>query len=309
MTSVFDLPHVFIAFSPGAGGNFLAGLFKGLLEKEYSKLEIADSGSSHTTVLKKIQLNGDLSTGTFIDTSMNLDEKTNHYREVFAKLEITEPTVSWTHDFKNIALYRALFPNSKIVVVTQTTDEEKLAVTFMHVIKNILDDNVIADIPPEQFKIIKQVYKEKCVDMLKPTLTLEQIDKLFQNPANRDTLVFVYIKLMILYYDLAYLVEDTPKQNFPEVHFYGTSNQPYKVDQYLTDDCIISPYSAIMNGNVDKLLDVSKSVLSRDLTVDEKNFVIENYSKYRLKQNMDILTNPVQYYKNLSRKVRQKAII
>ena len=51
--------------------------------------------------------------------------------------------------------------------------------------------------------------------------------------------------------------------------------------------------------NLNKLLIVVADALGRDLINLEKNFVENNFSKYRTKQNLDILLDPVAYYKQL----------
>jgi hypothetical protein len=300
---IFDLPHVFIVFAPGASGNFLSGIVTGLINKNYSDIAISESGSSHTTTSKKFVPNSDLSMGTFIDKTLIVDEKIKYYKELFSKLEVAHPIVSWTHDFKNIALYRNIFPNSKIIVVTQNTDEEKLAITFMHVIKNLMDDNVVTPIPADQFKYIQQSYRQRCINTLRESMSDQLIDIILSNPSFNNVLRFVYIKEMIKFYGLRHLVEDVPKQYLPDLDVSSPlllSNKPYEVEKYLTDDCVQLPYSYLISNNVSMLLGVISTMLSRELSNDEKMFVTDNFNKYRAKQNLDILTSPVAYYKSLN---------
>lgn len=299
MPSIFDLPHLFIVFAPGAGGNFLSGIFAGLINKEYSDLAISESGSSHTTISKKFDVNSDLSMGTFIDDTSSIDKKIKHYRELFSDLIINHPIVSWTHDFNNIELYRNIFPNSKIIVVTQYTDAEQLAVTFMHVIKNLMDNDVSTAIPISQFKSIQKIFKEDCINVLRKKMSETHINLIFSDPKYKNIVTYIYLKRMMGWYGLLHLVEDVPKQHFLEIIKYGTSNKPYEIDKYLNSDCVLLPYSSIMSGDVHVLLKVIKNVLSRELTNTEKIFVNDNYYKYRAKQNLDILTNSKMYYKNL----------
>ena len=51
MNPFFKLPHIFVVFAPGAGGNFLVGLINKLLNKNLSDpIKIAQTGSSHTVI-------------------------------------------------------------------------------------------------------------------------------------------------------------------------------------------------------------------------------------------------------------------
>jgi hypothetical protein len=292
--SVFDLPHVFIVFAPGAGGNFLAGLYAGLINGEHADIAIAKSGSTHNN----LSLTGKLAMGTFIDTS-NADEKIKYHRELFSKLEVTQPLVSWTHDFKNIALYRSIFPNSKIVVITQTTKEEQLSVTYMNVTKNLMDPNVATRLPAAQLKFIQESYRQSCIDKLMEHMSKNQVNLIFSDPKYNDVVNYLYIKGMINFYGLQHLVEDVPEISIPEIIQYGVTNKPYDIDQYLTDKCVLFPYSCFMSGNDTILLETITNTLSRELTTEEKMFVETNFIKYRDKQNLKILTDPVAYYQSL----------
>lgn len=295
MLTVFDLPHVFIAFAPGAGGNFLAGIYTGLINRELSDIEISKSGSTHNN----LSLNSKLSMGTFVDNTLDVDEKIKYYRESFSKLEVTQPLVSWTHDFKNIELYRSIFPNSKIVVITQLTKEEQLSITYMNVIKNLMDPDVVTLMPEAKLKFIQESYRQSCIDRLTEHMSKEQANLIFSNPKYKDIVTYLYIKGMINFYGLQHLVEDVSETCLPEITQYGISNRPYDIDKYLTDECLLLPYSCIMSGDVTKLLDIITNTLSRELTTKEKMFVENNFIKYRDKQNLKILTNPMGYYQSL----------
>jgi len=302
MPSIFDLPHIFVVFAPGAGGNFLVGLLTKLINREYSDIEIAKSGSSHTTVSKKIEANRDLSMGTFVDNILTIDEKKEYYGELFSKLEITDPTVSWTHDFKNIALYQNMFTNSKIIVVTQNSDIEQLAITFMHVIKNLLDPDVVTPMPADYHKFIQKLYMQSCINILRETLSKQQVDEIVSNLEYRDIITFTHLKIFLNFYGLMHLVENVPKQYIKEnnpIGMYSLTNKPYEIDKYLTDKCVLLPYLCIMSGDIITLLDVIRNTLSRELTIEEKMFVESNFIKYRDKQNLSVLTDPITYYKQL----------
>ena len=308
MSFIFDLPHIFIVFPAGAGGNFLSGIYNGLINKEYSNIAISESGSSHTTLSKKFIADSDLSMGTFMDTTENVDEKIKYYRESFSKFKITRPLVSWTHNFKNISLYQNIFSNSKIIVITQTTDAEQLAVTFMHVIKNLLDTTVVTPIPANYLKFIQKSYMQACINILRKRLPKHQVDEIVSNPVYRDIITFIHLTIFLDFYGLRHLVENVPKQYIEEIkpiNMYSLTNKPYDINKYLTNECVLLPYSYIMSGDVTVLLNVIRNTLSRELTAEEKMFVEINFNKYRDKQNLSVLTDPITYYEQLKQNMYQ----
>jgi hypothetical protein len=60
-----------------------------------------------------------------------------------------------------------------------------------------------------------------------------------------------------------------------------------------------------MSGDVTVLLNVIRNTLSRELTAEEKMFVEINFNKYRDKQNLSVLTDPITYYEQLKQNMYQ----
>jgi hypothetical protein len=139
-----------------------------ILSNNLDQLAISASGSSHTTVSTKN--NGlDLSCGTFIDDQPQFDsfaDKVLFYRNKFSISTITTPQVSWTHDFTNIPIYRELFPNSKILVVTQESSQEKLAITILQQLKNTLDPNVNSAVTAHNREQYESRWKESAINKI-----------------------------------------------------------------------------------------------------------------------------------------------
>jgi hypothetical protein len=283
-------------FAPGAGGNFLAGVLTGLLNSNYSDINIAHSGSSHSDLK-----NDYLAMGRFIDnTFSSTGGKITYYKKQINDnlSKISHPMVSWTHDTTNIPLYRTLFPNSKIIVITQDTPNEKLAVTFMNVIKNILDDDVTTALPPEVFNQMRSSFKQLAVKPALKILSEHQLNLIFSESKYEPIVKYLYFQCMVNFYGLTHLLENVEKQMETEIIAFGVSNKTYDLFENITGD-ITLPYSYLSMNDVNKLLTVVADALGRDLTKLEKIFVENNFSKYRTKQNLDILLDPVAYYKQL----------
>ena len=304
MTSVFDISHIFIVFAPGAGGNFLAGILTSLVNNDYSDVHISPAGSSHTTISK---LENDyLSMGRFIDTSFSTpQEKINYYKKRISDnlSEVTHPIVSWTHDTNNIPLYRTLFPNSKIIVITQNSPKEKLAVTFMHVLKNMLDDNVITAFSSEEFIQVRSFVKQMCIKPVLNILSEQQLDLVFSEPKYEAIVNYLYFQGMLNMYGLKHLVENVEQQMQPEMITFGISNKIYDMfENSKYNYCITLPYSYVVENNIPILLNVITTALSRELSETEKKFVGDNFTKYKSKQNLDILEDPIEHYRQLKQK-------
>jgi len=293
---IFDLRHIFIVFAPGAGGNFLAGVLNSVLNNNYSDISIAQSGSSHTALK-----NDYLAMSRFIDNTFDTtEEKIIYYKKWINDnlSEVDHPIVSWTHDTANIPLYRAIFPNSKVIVITQDTPNEKLAVTFMHVIKNILDDDVITAFPPNVLAQIRSFVKQLAIKPALNILTEHQLNLIFSEFKYEPIVKYLYFQCMANIYGLTHLVENVEKQIQTEITTFGISNKTYDLFENITGD-ITLPYSYLSMNDVNKLLTVVTDALGRDLTNFEKIFVENNFIKYRTNQNLDILLDPVLYYKQL----------
>lgn len=322
MSDVFSLRHYFIVFHPGAGGNFLAGLIDKLMSNNLSKLDISSTGSSHT-IPNIISNKVDLPRATFVrplSLAHNRLAKISDVRQQFTQLNIKKPIVSCTHDFTNIPIYRHLFPNAKILVVTQESLAEKLTITILQQLKNILDPNVNSAIPKDRRNLALDRWKEyaeykitKLFDDKELAKTI--IDDRF-NPKYKDIVTYVTLVRMFEYYKL--LGDDPDVVNYvllptvghhvllPTVGHETGQQEPFKViapySDYIDEECVVVPYDVIRLNNGDQLIEAFATLFGQ-MDVAKKDFIKYTLDNYNAKQNQQVLHNPMQYINDLKNKI------
>jgi hypothetical protein len=319
MTCVFELPHIFIVFQPGTSGNFVAGLLNNLINKNPLDVHISPNGSSHTVIERKIAGTDYMSFGTIYEDQLNFlspDQRLNYYLENIKKLnsEITRPQVIWTHDFSNIPLYRNFFPNSKILVITQNSNLEKLVAVLMNVAKNLVDPNFVAPFPPRQWEDINKhldflleaglqnlVGKQKSKDIIKNKF----------NKDNRNLIKFLRTRQLLAYFGLLHLVDKNvvlTKDLANNVLFWNLSDNtepikiglPYSV--LIDNECVQLPYSYLIEDQVNLLIDAVTSLVGH-LTDAEQTSITEQFNQYRHMQDQTMLTDPYRYYSDLAKTI------
>ena len=313
MSPVFDLPHIFIVFQPGAGGNFVAGIISKLFNSDSSELHIANNGSSHTTIDRKIAGTDYLSFGTLFDDQLRFpsqEKRLAYYLKNIEKLEITTPQVIWSHDFTNIPLYQKFFPNSKTLVITQNSNLEKLVAIFMNVTKNLVDPTHTPPFPPEQW-----IHVNKHLDYILETglstvgdrckyIVKNKFDISYQNIVK-----FVHIKQMLKVYGVLHLVDNTfseTKDLTNVVSFWTPGDSTtlehtgINYDSYINKNCKQLPYSYLIEGRCDLLIDAIEYLVT-DLNANKCAFIKMQFTKYRDAQDQLMLTNPYEYYSDLEK--------
>jgi hypothetical protein len=322
MSDVFNLRHYFIVFHPGAGGNFLAGLVDKLMSNELSNLDISSTGSSHTLLNNKSN-RVDLSCSTFVRPSSllkNKSAKISHFQEQFSQLDIKTPTVSWTHDFTNIPIYRQLFPNAKILVVTQESLVEKLTITILQQLKNTLDPNVNSVIPKDRLNIALDQWKEYTENKIIKLFGNKELAKTIVNdrfnPDYQDIVTYITLVRMFEYYKL---LGDTPDVvNYvllptvghhvllPNMGHEIGQQEPFKViapySEFIDTECVIVPYDVIRLNDGDQLTHIFTKLFGQ-LEVDKQEFIKYTLSNYHANQNQQVLNNPMQYINDLKNKM------
>lgn len=287
--TVFELEHIFIVFAPGAGGNFISGLLDNLITNQLSQLDISNTGSSHTLMAKKAGSQDHISLGTFTSERKNFESDSQRIEYYTSKiLDIDTPQIAWTHDYQNINDYSNLFPNSKILVITAETEQERLAVTFMYCVKNMLDEHVATPHPE------KRLYVWKYWNWLLKTelSTLVPEHKVSEALVDTDIIKYLHIDRMMKTFRVMNY------RNLPEPTKESTLNlNPYDMDKYLNDRCTILPYRYLIENEVETLVDV----VSRLLTLDEsrKNYIINMFDYYRNKQHLPMLEDPLTFLEQL----------
>jgi hypothetical protein len=59
------------------------------------------------------------------------------------------------------------------------------------------------------------------------------------------------------------------------------------------------PYSYLANNNVELLEQSVSKIFDRELSADEKLFVVSSFIKYRNKQDAELLTDPLLYFNKI----------
>lgn len=315
MNDIFLVKHYFVVFHPGAGGNFLTGLIKKLISGEYSPLPISTTGSSHTTAQIK-NTNLDLSCGTFVDDLPNfktVTDKVSYYRTQFSASSINTSQVSWTHDFTNIPVYRQLFPNSKVLVVTQESMIEKFAITILQELKNILDPSinpVVSDAKREEYLVRWKTRSIEEITNISSSSLAEKIVNDMFNSMYRPIVEHVTLKRAMKYYHLHKYLENPDAPSTDKVNYVLWPNTkpstvprfPYDIigpySDFVDSDCVKLPYEFIRTNNTDGLVS-SLSQLLGSLSEEQVDFIAGTLNKYHNTQNQDVLHDPILYFNNL----------
>ena len=312
MNSVFDLPHVFVVFTPGSGGNFIAGLLNNIINDNLESLDISTSGSSHTVIHNKQTVGDSLSFGTHVEETALFasdDVKEQHYLDRIKNeyTHLTSPLVTWTHNYSNILLYKKYFKNSKILVIHTDTIEEKLTCVFMHITKVLLDKNVKVPITSAAWQSLLERLEKGCKLELSRLLANANVDDIVKNrfdPEYKDIADYAIIRIMLKYFGMLGNVDTI---NYTEHNIFDYMVYPQKsanvfytigkkVSEYTKEADVALPYSYLVKDNVDVLIAQLSLLLSRALTKTENDFVVSSFKKYRSAQDQTILTNPFEFY-------------
>jgi hypothetical protein len=321
--SFFDLPHIFVVFQPGCGGNFVAGLCHKLINSQLDSIAVSSTGSSHTLADKKTQGTDFLSFTTMTHQHARFSsdvERISYYVENIktAYSHVIEPMVAWTHDFTNIPIYRKYFKNSRILVITNFSDSERLTAMIMHSHKTFLDKHAI--IPAEQHQwdnsidnwathagmiLVKLLATEPDRTIPRRQARMILADRF--NPAYKDLLTFATIKIFVKHFQSPGLIDDTLEEKLGTYNnvLYPSNDQDlrYKVgpaiETFIDDESVVLPYSYLANNDIALLICTMAAILNRELTFEESSFITESFTKYRLAQDQALLADPAKYFNDL----------
>lgn len=312
---MFDLPHIFIVFHYGSGGHFLSSLCTAIVHQKFESVEFTKNGNSHSLAALKDKIEGKefLSFGTLylergIFSSDDDREKyyikniESHYKNV------DYPLVVCTHDFTNISLYKKYFPNSKILVVTCESIEEQLTAIIMNVKKTFLDNVSPVPLPKKVWNHIINIWKEKWSEELIHIFNKDKVNKIIEDRHNENYMPFIEyasIKKFIEIYKLFTLnseynkVVDIKKGKNPVI---GEDISVY------TKDCIKLPYRYLREDNVGTLIEKLSELFDRNLTDQERDFIVEQFIVCRRSQDQSLLNDPLAYYERLKEKVNNHEV-
>jgi predicted 3-demethylubiquinone-9 3-methyltransferase (glyoxalase superfamily) len=318
--SFFELQHIFVVFPPGAGGNFLSTIIKKIIDNSLSAIELSSNGNAHANSLTNINFNETLSCGIIFNfpSFQSFDDKFNFYKQKIEQIsdQPNTPCVAWTHDFSNIELYQKLYPNSKIIAITQRTTEEQFIVTVQQELKNRLESTGIVFLDDTEHKKHWKAKFKKYFSLITNIKDVELIDYVADNlgEANLSTIhKFVTIEMMLRYYSFDFskssnsLFEycfshrslDDP--NFNVDAFYNvTFSIGRRIDDFIDYTNVLElPFALIKEKNVREILTILENLFKRLLTLEEKTFVINEFDNYYKKQEQHLLEDFKFYYSNL----------
>jgi hypothetical protein len=302
---IFDLAHIFIVFHPGSGGNFIASTIEKILTNQDDSIIVTEQGNAHSKMDRKITGTDYLSLGTEVAEQSNFSTQEERIGYYLSKIKteynnVTTPQIVWSHDFTNIPLYKKIFPNSKTIVISQQSNREKLAIVLLHVIKNILDTNVVNPVTNTRMEQINKLWdyavNAELINLVGP-------DKIKNVKKDSKLMMYVSFKKMLQYYGLSHIVEDTERQldvvNY--VLYPVITPSPDKLPYTLgnayktyTSGSVVLPYSYIMDNKPELLVDAINQAIP--LSDKQKEVILNNYNYYRDAQVQDILTDPIKYY-------------
>lgn len=306
--SIFDLEHIFIVFHPGAGGNFIASLLENIVNDNHSPIKIGSAGTAHSANTRKIDGVDYLSFGTEIHEQAEFENQQSRINFYIDKIkteynDVHTPQIVWTHDFTNIPLYKEFFPNSKILVITQETDAEKVAVVLFNVTKNILDRNTINPLTEKRMINIMHMWNHG--------MRLELIYLLGEakvRTLDKDSILIRYVafRRMIRYYNLHDAIIGKSGNDlvntilYPTKEYHSFGRAPYTIGKLyseFTDGCIKIPFKYLLDNDPTILIDTLSKLVPLDQ--EKTNMILFNYESYMNSQNKDILINPIGYYKKI----------
>ena len=308
MHDFLSLPHVFIVFHQGSGGNFLAGLINKILNGDNTVPSIASDGSSHTIVPSSMSFG--LTTDEQIFYSSR-EERENFYVERIKKefAHVRKPIVSWSHDFSNIEFYKKYFKNSKVLCITTETIDEILTCTFMNIYKMLLH-------VPYNWPINKDVrdFRANRLDVSTVALMEELIKPEYMQYASTaykyrnvepyKTIVnFTMMRLLLSSYGIQFKESTVNYENctFNYITYPQKNNiKHYTVDKHISSFTsiadVVIPYDLLRFGNIDSIVDAISTLLDKSLTLSELGLINESISQYTKSQNLSMLRDPKQYY-------------
>ena len=329
-SNFFELPHIFVVFPPGAGGNFISGILTRTLNKDLKDLSFSSTGNAHANSASKLDFSDIISFGLRYNVPMfnSSEEKFQHYKAEIEKRHgsDTDVKVSWSHDFSNIPLYKTLFPNCKILVVTHYNNKEQLTAIIQQELKNRLDPKGFVFIESglylEQWRT---AFKHSLIFALGPTMAdvAEEIANDFMNIKYRPLVTFTTINMMIRFYGLEHLVDPSKKMTFDYLNyctmprFVQDPNYIPKLTDYtlfsvgpaykdcVTDDCVVMPYSVIMDNDLSEFSNIVETMIGK-LDSTQIDFVRSNLDNYHTKQAPGLMNDPFKYYYNLAKEARDQ---
>jgi hypothetical protein len=311
----YQQPHICVVFRPGSSGNLISSLLDSLLNHSMDDITIAASGNAHNNSIAERKRAGidyiSLGSGILdIDIKFFTDkEKLSFYKDKIDSVAYeNKPYVTWTHDFTNIDLYKVLFPNAKILEITNDSLYEKIVALLFHVNKNIFDFRGQSPLGDSE-KVITEIVRKKMI--------LHSFNALY--PGKRYQPGQDYLDLHLLYsfnlgiQGLAQNLDQDLNSEFAYVYEKSTASLTglerkiiNSLSAYNTKSSDVKlPLKSILedtNQNINSIVDIFNNVLSRTLITSEINYIQSSISNYISSQSSFILQNPVGHINDIKEK-------
>jgi len=286
----FEQSHTFVVVRSGASGTFVTKLLGMLYDENRSDLIFSETGHSHeATPPGGNRVNHMLNCGVVSSTQLpfaDLEEKITYYRGLIEaapwRYFRNHPGVTSTHIHTHIPLYKVLFPNSKILVITCDTIKEK-AVSLLHVIMKymIATDTKQAPGPAGYAEWLGRIYTRIVTHLGQQHIDIANI---IVNDIHKYSDV-------ILYFSLAH-----------QFAVFSSGENSLKRDIINIEDfenCTILPYSCIINGNSQLFLQIIESIHGIKFTDSQTDCALRNFKRYHECQNQSILSDPIEFFKQV----------
>jgi len=293
--NAFDVDHIFVVFGPGSGGNFIAGVLDKINSSNLSAVAINQSGSSHSVTPTSLSFGSTPEENTRFN---NLEDREKFYIDkIFNDPNLLTKTISWSHDYTNLPLYKKHFKNCKTFTITCYSPTEKLTSILMQVNKVILSNESDIPIPIEIWKFLKERLRYRVNEGLKILLGLN-IDTsfIFDNRTSEEfkNLVYYISTLAILRYiglnDVLMMIKESPVNITPK----------FNIRELVSENSdVVLPYSYLANNDIELLEQSVSKIFDRELSVEEKLFVVSSFVEYRNKQDSELLTDPLLYFNKI----------
>lgn len=309
---IFDLKNHFIVFNAGAGGNFVSGIVRNLMSQNMQPLDVSKSGSSHSVTSNRTSISFGTWPGDDLSFESDIAKEEFYLAEIKKEYnDVTSPVVTWTHNYKNIPLYKKHFKKSKVLTITETSDKERLTCVMMNITKTLLDKS--ADIPLKEltWKNLLASWKRFCIEELDlmgfKGIDIESLFKDRYDDSYYELILYITIRSITRLYGMLSYVD----HNASEIFLYGNIMYTTKrhhtvcysigepISQFIADSDVVLPYTYLVDDDSDLLIEKLSMLLDRKLLDNEKNFILSEFKRYRSSQNIRILTDPVGFYNDL----------
>ncbi len=309
--SLYDREHVFVVFRQGAAGNFISNILDNILNDRLQTIQISTSGHAHfNSIVERKRLGADylcLGSGLTIEGMFfNDQEKINYFKErIYLTDYENKRYVTWSHNFANIPLYKLLFPNGKVIAITDDTLKERLVGLLMGINKNYFSSDDQLPVGPNG-RISPRLFKRKIVS---DYFSKYYPGKKYQE-GHKDLDVYIMCRSHLYLHELEqYLGSDL---NMVIPHHDDNSNMSLSAIEKMSQhsmaynnvqlsDCKIK-FGDLLDKKINVLQPIIETALGRSLTEQEASYFSTSVDEYIRRQDQKILYDPMGYMEELKSK-------